>query len=139
MTQMDPAKRVRCPCCGYPTLGEPAAYEICELCWWEDDGQNDPHADEVWGGPNHGYSLAQARRNFQQFLVMYEPEHDRRIGGRDSEPQRAAKQALIEAFRHLDSAPASGRAEIEAAIRNLERELRLMLKRKIKEYEASAR
>jgi hypothetical protein len=28
-----------CPCCGFFTLGEnpPGAYEICNLCGWEDD------------------------------------------------------------------------------------------------------
>src|SRR5579863_7304160 len=29
-----------CPCCGYPTLTDRDAYEICCLCNWEDDGQN---------------------------------------------------------------------------------------------------
>ena len=28
-----------CPCCGYKTLSESASgtYEICEICFWEDD------------------------------------------------------------------------------------------------------
>jgi hypothetical protein len=42
-------KRAVCPCCGYPTLSEPVAYEICELCNWEDDGQGDADAEEVRG------------------------------------------------------------------------------------------
>ena len=58
--------RFSCPCCGYPTLGGRAEYEICELCFWEDDGQDAPNADEVWGGPNHGYSLTEAQQNFEQ-------------------------------------------------------------------------
>lgn len=57
--------RFKCPCCGYPTLDERAAYDICVLCNWEDDGQDDPNADEVWGGPNAGYSLTEARKNFK--------------------------------------------------------------------------
>ena len=56
--------RISCPCCGYPTLGERGGYEICELCWGEDDGQDDADADIVLGGPNHGYSLTEARENF---------------------------------------------------------------------------
>ena len=49
LLEKDPiyAKRITCPCCGYPTLTGPRLYEICELCWWEDDGQDDPHANEV--------------------------------------------------------------------------------------------
>jgi hypothetical protein len=41
-----PLAQLRCPCCGYLTLMERAGYEICDVCWWEDDGQDDPHADE---------------------------------------------------------------------------------------------
>lgn len=64
-------KYLNCPCCGLPTLGERAAYEICEVCWWEDEGQDDPRADEVWGGPNGAYSLTAARRNFEAHGHMY--------------------------------------------------------------------
>ncbi|MEO0589613.1 MAG: CPCC family cysteine-rich protein [Pseudomonadota bacterium] len=56
-----------CPCCGYLTIGERACYEICEVCFWEDDGQGDEDADSVWGGPNGEFSLTQARLNFRQF------------------------------------------------------------------------
>ncbi|MDQ0194587.1 rubrerythrin [Paenibacillus wynnii] len=29
-----------CPCCGYKTLDEepPGTYDICKICFWEDDG-----------------------------------------------------------------------------------------------------
>jgi hypothetical protein len=50
-----------CPGCGYPTLGERAGYEICSVCNWEDDGQDDVEAGEVRGGPNHGLTLIQNR------------------------------------------------------------------------------
>ncbi len=53
-----------CPCCRYVTLGERSAYEICPVCFWEDDGQDDHDADEVRGGPNRGLSLTGARHNF---------------------------------------------------------------------------
>ena len=53
-----------CPCCGNLTISEAAGWEICPVCFWEDDGQSDADADEVRYGPNGGISLAQARRNF---------------------------------------------------------------------------
>ncbi|GGK46377.1 membrane protein [Planomonospora parontospora subsp. parontospora] len=53
-----------CPCCGYVTLDERGGFEICPVCFWEDDGQDDPDADVVLGGPNGRLSLTQARRNF---------------------------------------------------------------------------
>ena len=61
-----------CPCCGYPTLLERGAYEICTICWWEDDGQDDDNADAVRGGPNGAYSLTQARANFADHFDMYD-------------------------------------------------------------------
>ena len=56
-----------CPCCGYVTLRERGAFEICPTCSWEDDGQDDHDADDVRGGPNGRLSLADARRNFQSY------------------------------------------------------------------------
>lgn len=54
-----------CPCCGYRTLPERGGYDICPVCYWEDDGQDDPVADEVWGGPNYTLSLTQARATYR--------------------------------------------------------------------------
>ncbi|HPF15159.1 MAG: hypothetical protein H6830_02875 [Planctomycetes bacterium] len=55
----------QCPCCDYYTLGERAAYEICPVCYWEDDGQGLDRMDDI-SGPNH-LTLRAARRNFEQF------------------------------------------------------------------------
>lgn len=98
-----PDKRYTCPCCGYPTLTERGGYEICELCGWEDDGQDDPHANEVWGGPNGRYSLAEARSNFKQHRSMYSPSEEAQRTKR-YKPNLArieAKSRLIEAFESL--------------------------------------
>ena len=57
----------RCPCCSFLTLPYEASFEICPVCFWQDDGQDDSSAAEVWGGPNHDLSLAQARKNFEEF------------------------------------------------------------------------
>jgi len=59
-----------CPACGYPTLHRRFSYESCSLCHWEDDGQDDPRADEPNGGPNDS-SLTQARRNFNQTYSVW--------------------------------------------------------------------
>jgi hypothetical protein len=58
---------LRCPCCGCKTLAERAGYEICDVCFWEDDGQDDHDADVIRGGPNGRLSLSEARQNYQQF------------------------------------------------------------------------
>jgi hypothetical protein len=56
-----------CPCCRFLTLSQRALDEICSVCFWQDDGQDDPEADEVWGGPNGDLSLSQARKNYAAF------------------------------------------------------------------------
>jgi hypothetical protein len=53
----------RCPCCGYLTLPERGGYDICPVCFWEDDHD----ADVVRGGPNGRLSLTEARANYVRF------------------------------------------------------------------------
>ena len=62
-----PVKTYRCPCCKYKTLCSRGGFDICPVCYWEDDGQDDHDADIVRGGPNYELSLTQARRNFADF------------------------------------------------------------------------
>lgn len=56
-----------CPCCGYKTLDEkpPGTYDICEICFWEDDGIQFDNPDYK-GGANH-VSLREAQKNFLEF------------------------------------------------------------------------
>ncbi|MEU4763995.1 CPCC family cysteine-rich protein [Actinosynnema sp. NPDC023794] len=54
---------IACPCCGYATLGERHGWEICDICFWEDDGQDDHNAD-LRSPPNDGLTLIEARENF---------------------------------------------------------------------------
>jgi hypothetical protein len=54
-----------CPCCGYRTLSEINNYDICRLCFWEDDPfqKEDPFSE---GGANY-VSLVQAKENYELF------------------------------------------------------------------------
>jgi hypothetical protein len=56
-----------CPCCGCLTLTERNVFEICPVCFWEDDGQDDVDADDIRGGPNRSLSLTEARQDFRDF------------------------------------------------------------------------
>jgi hypothetical protein len=57
----------RCPCCGWMTLPARGDYDICPVCFWEDDGQDDHDAATVRGGPNGAISLKDARANYRRF------------------------------------------------------------------------
>jgi hypothetical protein len=62
-----PDQAYRCPCCHFKSLDERGGFSICPVCFGEDDGQDDPDADEVRGGPNASGSLTQARANFLKY------------------------------------------------------------------------
>ena len=59
--------RFPCPCCGYLTLSEkpPGTYEVCPVCFWEDDSAQ-TEGSTLEGGANT-VSLVQARKNFAAF------------------------------------------------------------------------
>jgi hypothetical protein len=71
------ARRWPCPCCGHLTLDEepPGTYDICPVCWWEDDDLQFENPD-YRGGANE-VSLNEARRNFEAFGSSDERGTDR--------------------------------------------------------------
>lgn len=64
---MSGAEKYPCPCCGFYTLVEkpPGTYNICPVCYWEDDLLQFKEPSRR-GGAN-GVSLEEARRNFRAF------------------------------------------------------------------------
>lgn len=65
-------KKYKCPCCGYYTLtfkpiGE---YEICNVCYWEDDPfqSEDPNLEDQ----ANQVSLNQAKENYKKFGAIEE-------------------------------------------------------------------
>lgn len=57
--------RHTCPCCGFRTLDEgPGAYDLCPVCFWEDDGSQGDDRISV-DGPN-GITLAEAQRRYRR-------------------------------------------------------------------------
>ena len=136
--------RYPCPCCGYPTLEiQVRGYEVCNLCGWEDDGQDDPHADEVWGGPNYELSLSQARSNFERYFDKYHPEQasvHRILGISNTPAQEQAKQEMVAAFDSMvgETTPAALDTiweQVYVSQQILEEELH----RRVKEYEARSK
>ena len=93
--------RFACPCCGRPSLFVPAEYDICPICFWEDDGQDDPNAAEVWGGPNRDYSLAEARENFREHGTMYRPADRKRFEQQTAPDRKSFKRRLDAVYSRL--------------------------------------
>lgn len=122
-----------CPCCGYRTLPERGGYDICILCFWEDDGRDDPAISSVGSGAN--VTLAEARANFRDHLTKYRVGGDTRIGGPDSPLAVDAKRKMIAAFDTLRAGGDVARAwdviELNEAILEAECD------RRVAEYEAA--
>jgi|SRR5271157_4662619 len=53
--------KFQCPCCNYFTLSEVGGYDICPVCFWEDDGTTNEH-----GFSPNGVSLAEGRANYKE-------------------------------------------------------------------------
>lgn len=59
-------KKYTCPSCGYKTLtGTPGTYDICPVCYWEDDAYG-LYNMYVADGANY-VSLEDAQKNFIKF------------------------------------------------------------------------
>lgn len=79
--------RYTCPCCGYIVFTEPpGSYEICLICFWEDDRLQLELATTLAGGAN-SETLLDAQRHYlenagdspnQTPLVHWPGEGDRR-------------------------------------------------------------
>jgi hypothetical protein len=65
-------KNYQCPCCGYKTLSlsPPNSFEICPVCYWEDDGVQFAKPDYANGA--NKISLNEARANFIKFGAILE-------------------------------------------------------------------
>jgi hypothetical protein len=79
-----------------PTLDERSGYEICPICFWEDDGQDSDDADIVRGGPNSNYSLTEARSDFEEFKTMYRRSDTRQFD--NQEQSKVERMSLYSAF-----------------------------------------
>ncbi len=52
-----------CPCCGYKSLTNRGEYDICMVCYWEDDGTTRDEDDSA----ANKMTLASAKENFKKY------------------------------------------------------------------------
>ena len=57
--------KYQCPCCDYFTLEEVGNYDICPICFWENDGLDIDGIDKH-SGPNH-MTIREGRANFLKY------------------------------------------------------------------------
>lgn len=65
-------KKYKCVCCGYYTMESepPGTFEICPVCFWEDDGVQ--YEDPDYEGGANGISLNKARENYKKIGAISE-------------------------------------------------------------------
>lgn len=59
---MNPDDRHACACCSYLTLSEPGGFEICPVCYWEDDDVQ--RRNPALAGGANKECLVEARKTF---------------------------------------------------------------------------
>ncbi|MFB9845542.1 CPCC family cysteine-rich protein [Mucilaginibacter ginsenosidivorans] len=59
---------ISCPCCGYKTLPTRSEYDICMVCYWEDDGLSGSDANRY--SSVNKMTLDDVKRNFENLGVI---------------------------------------------------------------------
>jgi hypothetical protein len=129
--KIGPYHRLRCACCGCPTLagrsledlGDPLWPQSCLMCDWENTGPSQMPAvdDEV--------SLEQARANFERFNWMYDPDAlPDWLPHRPSAAELQARATLRQRYAAIDQDGGGARSkELWSAARDAEEELRSLV------------
>lgn len=83
----------QCDCCDYFTIPDGNDYEICPVCFWEQD------AFGIWepyepSGANHGLSLYDGRKNFLMFGACEEKFKANVIATPEREKYRYAARSI---------------------------------------------
>jgi hypothetical protein len=89
-----PTRLEACPCCGWRTIEKRYDFEICTVCWWEDDGQDNDQTESMIGSPNDGLSITNARLNVIRYGI-YNSERKDLIEFQD-EPDKFDKGRVFE-------------------------------------------
>ena len=58
-----------CPCCGYRTLDQPDIYQLCPVCFWEDDPHQTLQPDSTDGA--NGFSLIEGRETYRSIVQWH--------------------------------------------------------------------
>ena len=91
-----------CPCCGHVTFGEPpGSYEVCAVCFWEDDAVQLRWPD--YDGGANTPSLIDAQRTFAAVGAMESRFVARVRGADESEPLDQGWRPVDLAVDHFEA------------------------------------
>ena len=89
---------LQCPCCDHFTLEKRAVWDICPVCYWEDDGHDLDRQDDP-SGCNRGMTLRHGRENFRRlgtcepWMVQYDCAAEDRLLYKHSPRTRGPHQS----------------------------------------------
>ena len=90
--------RYTCPCCGYRVFHEePGSFEICPVCFWEDDALQ--LKDPLYEGGANRSSLYECQATFAAQRAC-----EQRFAGDVREPRAEAGELLDPEWRRLEDA-----------------------------------
>jgi RNAse (barnase) inhibitor barstar len=86
---------MQCDCCDYYSMPSGSDYEICAVCFWEQDifGIEQP---DTRSGANHGLTLRQGRRNFKEFHACAKQFIENVVSDQDRQQYRLSVHSLDE-------------------------------------------
>ena len=91
MTQMDNPLH-QCPCCDYFTLEKRNDWEICLVCFWEDDGVDIENPDK-FSAPNQ-MTLREGRQNFLKLGACEEEMLENVLNKQDRKAYKLKKRIV---------------------------------------------
>ena len=102
---MRAVERYACPCCGYLSFSEwPGSYEVCHICYWEDDPVQ--ALDPTYAGGANRPSLFEAQSNYRKYGAMEERFVKHVRGIQPDDEQDAQWRPLADGDRKFRRAPA---------------------------------
>lgn len=92
-----------CTCCGYQTIEEKGCFEICPICYWEDDAVQE--ADPWFSGGANKPSLYQAQLNFKMYGAVEEhfQNNVRKVNSQES--RSSTWRELVESDKQFCTTP----------------------------------
>src|SRR5688572_26719578 len=106
--------KVACACCGFFVLDERGSYDICPICFWEDDIVQ--IADPWYDGGANSPALVQAQRTFSEIGAIEQRFTGHVRAPSSSEAKDPEWRAVVEADKNYVTTPREIEEERETGV-----------------------